>query len=251
MLSRSATNAIAGVTAGVISTTIIGGAGVMLNQTEIGNKTALEWSAEYPRPTLYVFAIFAGGLLMRGTYKHFRNEDGLDDEHEGVKKERHLPSLKNVWRAVKIGGITVGVLTLGVIGIDNYFEQRAEEESAEASGEIEDPDVETATMACEVAGEAEIEAGQGLWDVAIQTLFLNDIPATDDHIVAVHNDMVEEFDGDDPENVQPGDEHATYRCVTRDPTTTTTEDALPLSALDHLNRDLGVFGVKIDLAEGA
>jgi len=250
-LSRSATNAIAGVTAGVVSATIIGGAGVMLTQTEIGNRSPLEWAAEYPQPTLGAFFSIAGALLVRATYKHFQNEDGVNEENDGGKKEKHFPRLRTAGKYIMYGSIAIGLVVLGKITIDNYFEQKAEEKSDESSGEINDPDVETATMACEVAGEAEIEAGQGLWDVAIQTLFLNDIPVTDDNIVAVHNHMVKKFNGDDPENVQPGDEHATYRCVTRDPTTTTTEDALTLSALDQLNRDLGVFGVKIDLAEVA
>ncbi len=249
-LSRSATNAIAGVTAGVVSATIIGGAGVMLTRTEIGNRSPLEWAAEYPQPTLGAFFSIAGALLVRATYKHFQNEDGVNEENDGGKKEKHFPRLRTAGKYIMYGSIAIGLGVLGKITIDNYFEQKAEEKSDESSSEINDPDVETATMACEVAGEAEVDEGDHLWNIAIKTLYLNGIPVTDENAVAVHNHMVEQFRGD-PEDVQAGDEHATYRCVTREPTTTTTEDALTLSALDRLNRDLGVFGVKIDLAEVA
>ena len=194
---------------------------------------------ENPTPSLIVTAVCAGAVAIRAAFKHNRQEDLFEAQHDGVPlRERvanHLPS----WKTIKRGTIILAVSGISIwagLGIKGAHDRRLAERNADPS-EYEhhygEPyDVLTSTIGCDEVGETEVRPGEdSLWEIAIETLYLNGMPITNENIAAVNNHMAQGFDKD-PKRMQVGDNHNTYYCETPDEGAITTEE----SQEQHFNR---------------
>ena len=223
---------------GLVSKSIVGWivafnlatAGVLLHDNPYA-ESAWDWTLEHPEPSLITAAVFAGAVALRAAFKHNRQEDLFEAQHDGVRlRERvanHLPS----WKTVKWGTIIIAVSGVSIwagVGIKGAHDRRLAERNADPSDyehEYGEPyDVLTSTMGCDEVGETEVRPGEdSLWEIAIETLYLNGMPITNGNIAAVKNHMADNFD--DPDVIHPGDYHNTYYCKTPDEGAITTEES--------------------------
>ena len=242
---------------GLVSKSIVGWivafnlatAGVLLHDNPYA-ESAWDWTLEHPEPSLITAAVFAGAVALRAAFKHNRQEDLFEAQHDGVRlRERvanHLPSL----RAIGIVGV-LGALVWAGWGIKGAHDRRLAERNADPSEyehEYGEPyHVLTSTIGCDKVGETEVRPGEdSLWEIAIETLYLNGMPITNENIAAVNNHMAQDFDKD-PKRMQVGDKHNTYYCETPDEGAITTEESEE-QHFNGINRHLEKeYGVRIVL----